>query len=174
MPRYRAQWPESRKTWCSQTHPYSEPVGYEAGASQSQFLAETSPSLLSRTPSGHSATGRGAVPFGAELNWAVPCPGTQLPRKVDEEQARLGVAREQFSCSSPRLESRTTIPALPPRFSSKQMPVPLVIPLQVEVSEGHTSNQNLQDANHAPHTRTCIHSPWCKWGKGQGPAQGRA
>lgn len=28
-------------------------------------------------------------PFGAELNWAVPCPGTQ--RKVDEEQARAGV-----------------------------------------------------------------------------------
>ena len=51
--------------------------------------------------------------------------------------------------------------------------MPLVIPLQAEVSEGHTSDQNLQDANHAPHTRTCIHSPLVQVGsEGQGPAQG--
>ena len=40
------------------------------------------------------------------------------------------------------------------------MPLGLVILLQAEVSEGHTSNQNPRDANHAPpHSYTYAFPP---------------
>lgn len=49
------------------------------------------------------------------------------------------------------------------------MALGLVISLQAGVSEGHTSNQNPRDANHAPHTHTRMHSPLLQVGsEGQG------
>lgn len=56
------------------------------------LLAETSPSWLARTVLQGTVPQAGELcPFCAELNWAVACPGTQLPRKVGEGQARAGV-----------------------------------------------------------------------------------
>ena len=79
------------------------------------------------------------------------------------------MVREQSLAPLPQLESRTHHTSPSTTFSSKQMPLGLVISLQAGVSEGHASNQSPRDANHAPHTHTRMHSPLVQVGsEGQG------
>ena len=166
MPRYGAQWPESRKTWCSQTHPYSEPVGYVAGANQScswlRHPPSCSPGLFFRAQCHRQGS---CAPSVLSLTGLSPALEHSCRERWMRGRLGLGwVVREQFSCPSPPAgEQNPPYQPFHPGFPQSRCLCPLSFHCRLRSVKVTPPTRTFRTQIMPP---TLVHAsipPWCKW-----------